>query len=152
MPITVHVQPGETIVQALSRAGLMALPGDDPHEVTTIPPGLSIVGPNTRQTRIVERRTTGIPFLDYYGNQRREPIPATHPSLAFMEEIEKLIAKKMAEAAGERLRQLLGIPVGKDLQHHWFENSQLPYGYGRPDRIADCTRHQGPFRLDTEAT
>ncbi len=73
-----------------------------------------------------------------------------------MEEIQKLIAKKMTEAADQCLRQQLGIPVGKDLQRHWLENSQLPHGYGRTDRpadrIADRIWHQGPFRLNTEST
>jgi hypothetical protein len=81
-----------------------------------------------------------------------EVIAEANNDCAFMKEIQKSIAKKMAEAAEQCLRQQLGIPVGKDLQRHWFENSQLPHGYGRPDRIADCTRHQGPFRLNTEAT
>jgi hypothetical protein len=65
-PITVHVGPGETIGQALIRACLMAPPGDGPHEVITSPPGVHIIGAgNFRQTRIIERRTTGIPFLGF---------------------------------------------------------------------------------------
>lgn len=62
-PITVHLQPGETISQALIRAYLIALPGDGPRETLTIPPGAHVIGSNLRQARIIERRTTGIPFL-----------------------------------------------------------------------------------------
>ena len=65
MTITIHLQPGETISQALIRAGVMAPPGDGPHESLTIPPGVSIIGSNLKQTRIIERKTTGIPFLNY---------------------------------------------------------------------------------------
>jgi hypothetical protein len=54
-PITVHVGPGETIGQALIRAVLIAPPGDGPYETITIPPGV----------HIIERRTTGIPFLGF---------------------------------------------------------------------------------------
>jgi hypothetical protein len=43
----------------------MAPPGDGPHESLTIPPGVSIIGSNLRQTRIIERRTAGIPFLGF---------------------------------------------------------------------------------------
>lgn len=69
-PITIRLGPGETIAQGLIRAGLMAPPGDGPHEVITIPPGVSIIGAGDfRQTRIIERRTTGIPFLNY-GDQQ----------------------------------------------------------------------------------
>ena len=64
MTITIHLQPGETIGQALIRAALMAPPEDGPLEVITIPPGVSIIGSNISQTRIIERRTTGIPFLN----------------------------------------------------------------------------------------
>lgn len=59
MTITVHVGPGETIAQALIRAGLIAKESD----TITIPPGVYIVNPNIRQAPITERRTTGIPFL-----------------------------------------------------------------------------------------
>ena len=65
MTITVHIQPGETIGQALIKAGLIARDTG----TITIPPGVCIVGDNPRQTRIVERRTTGIPFLNYNGDQ-----------------------------------------------------------------------------------
>jgi hypothetical protein len=68
MTVTVHLQPGETIRQALIRtlirAGLMAPPGDKDPETITIPPGTYIISNGDfRKTRIVERRTTGIPFL-----------------------------------------------------------------------------------------
>ena len=57
-PIIIHLGPGETIAQGLIRAGLMAPPGDGPHEVTTIQPGVHIIGAgNFKQTRIIE------PFL-----------------------------------------------------------------------------------------
>jgi hypothetical protein len=59
MTITVRLRPGETIGQALIRAVLI----DREANPITIPPGVCIVGDNPRQTRIVERRTTGIPFL-----------------------------------------------------------------------------------------
>lgn len=62
-PITIHLGPGETIAQGLIRAGLMAPPGDGPHEVITIPPGVHIVGQKIKQARIIERRSTGIPSL-----------------------------------------------------------------------------------------
>ena len=65
MTITVHVQPGETIGQALVRAQLIARDA----KPITIPPGVCITGSELRRTRIVERRTTGIPFLDYNGDQ-----------------------------------------------------------------------------------
>ena len=65
MTITVRLGPGETISQGLIRAGLMAPPGDGPHETITIPPGVSIIGSNLKQTRFIERRTTGIPFLNH---------------------------------------------------------------------------------------
>jgi len=65
MAITVHLQPGETISQALIRAKLLAQPGEGPHEVITIPPGVYIAGPGLRSSRIVDRRTSGIPFLSY---------------------------------------------------------------------------------------
>jgi len=67
-PVTIYLQPGETIGQALIRAALMSPPGDGPHEVITIPPGVHTVGSgNLLQTRIIERRTTGVPFLDCGG-------------------------------------------------------------------------------------
>ena len=69
MTITIHLQPGETISQALIRSGVMAPPGDGPHESLTIPPGVSIIGSNLKQTRIIERRTAGIPFLNYNGER-----------------------------------------------------------------------------------
>jgi hypothetical protein len=68
MTVTVHVQPGESISHAIARAGLIAQQGEDPHEVITIPPGVHIVGSNLNRTRIINRRTTGIPFLSF-GNQ-----------------------------------------------------------------------------------
>jgi hypothetical protein len=65
MTVTVHVQPGETISQALIRAGLMAPPGGEIPETITIPPGTHIIGNGDfRKTRIVEHRTAGIPFLN----------------------------------------------------------------------------------------
>jgi hypothetical protein len=69
MTITIHLQPGETISQALIRAGVMALPGDGPHEALTIPPGVSIIGSNLMQAHIIERRTNGIPFI--YNNENQ---------------------------------------------------------------------------------
>lgn len=76
-----------------------------------------------------------------------EVIAEANNDCALMEEIQKSIAK---------VRQQLGIPVGKDLQCHWFENNRLPHGYGCPNRalilMAGCVRHQGPFRPDTEST
>jgi len=69
MTVTVHIQPGETISQALIRAGLMAPPGEGDPETITIPPGTCIIGSgDLRKTRIVERRTSGVPFLNQ-GNQ-----------------------------------------------------------------------------------
>jgi hypothetical protein len=66
MTVTVHLQPGETISQALIRAGLMAPPGGEMPETITIPPGTCIIGSgDLRKTRIVERRTSGIPFLNH---------------------------------------------------------------------------------------
>jgi hypothetical protein len=65
MTITIHLQPGETISQALIRAGLLVSPGDAPHQTITIPPGVHIVGAGLKGTRIVERRTRGIPFLNH---------------------------------------------------------------------------------------
>ena len=64
MTITIHLQPGETISQALIRAGMMAPPGGEMPETITIPLGACIEGPSLRRTRIIERRTTGIPFLN----------------------------------------------------------------------------------------
>ena len=57
-PITIYVQPGESISQALIRAMLVEPPGEGRHEVITIPPGV----------HIVERRTTGVPFLNCAGS------------------------------------------------------------------------------------
>jgi hypothetical protein len=65
MTITVRLQHGETISQALIRAQLMSPPGDAPRETITIPPGVYVVGSDIKRTRIVERRTSGIPFLNY---------------------------------------------------------------------------------------
>jgi hypothetical protein len=59
IPLTVHVLPGETITQALIRHGVL-VPAKG---AVTIPPG-TYTGSNLRQTRIIERRTTGIPFLN----------------------------------------------------------------------------------------
>ena len=66
MTVTVSLQPGETISQALIRAALVAPPkGEDP-ETITIPPGTYIINNGDfRKTRIVERRTSGIPFLNH---------------------------------------------------------------------------------------
>jgi hypothetical protein len=64
MTTTIHLQPGETISQALARAGMMAPPAGGEPETITIPPGTHIEGTNRRKTRIIERRTTGIPFLN----------------------------------------------------------------------------------------
>jgi hypothetical protein len=65
MTVTVGLQPGETISQALIRAGMMAPPGGEMPETITIPPGTYIIGSgDLRKTRIVKRRTTGIPFLN----------------------------------------------------------------------------------------
>lgn len=64
MTIIVHLQPGETIGQALLRAALIVPPvGEDP-ETIAIPPGTYIEGQNIRKTRMIQRRTTGIPFLN----------------------------------------------------------------------------------------
>jgi hypothetical protein len=71
MTITIRLHPGETISQALIRAGLMAPPASPEPETITIPPGAYIESPNLRRTRIIERRTTGIPFL----NPTTEPRP-----------------------------------------------------------------------------
>jgi hypothetical protein len=65
MTITVHLSHGETIGQALIRAGLIAQESD----TITIPPGVHIVNPNIRRTRIIERRTTGILSLNYNAPQ-----------------------------------------------------------------------------------
>jgi hypothetical protein len=66
MTVTVHLQPGETISQALIRVGAMAPLGDEDPETITIPPGTHIIGNGDfRKTRIVERRTAGIPFLSH---------------------------------------------------------------------------------------
>jgi len=64
MTITIHLQPGETLSQALVRTGLISPPvGEDP-ETITIPPGIYIEGPSIRKTRIIERVTNGIPFFN----------------------------------------------------------------------------------------
>jgi hypothetical protein len=65
MTITVHLGPGETIGQALIRAGLIAQESD----TITIPPGVAIANSNLRLTRIIERRTTGILSLNYNAPQ-----------------------------------------------------------------------------------
>jgi hypothetical protein len=59
-PIVVHLGPNESIGQALIRALLIA----EDSETITIPPGVCIVNPDLKQTRIIERQTTGIPFLE----------------------------------------------------------------------------------------
>ena len=41
----------------------MARTKDRENETITIPPGVHIAGSPIKQTRIVDRRTTGIPFL-----------------------------------------------------------------------------------------
>jgi hypothetical protein len=64
MTMAIHLQPGETISQALIRAGMMAPPAGGEPETITIPPGTHIYGSNLIKTRIIERRTTGIPFLN----------------------------------------------------------------------------------------
>jgi hypothetical protein len=64
MTIVIHLQPGETIGQALLRTGLIVPPvGEDP-EAITIPPGTYIEGQNIRKTRMIQRRTTGVAFLN----------------------------------------------------------------------------------------
>jgi len=73
MTITIRLQPGETISQALIRAALIAHPASPEPETITIPPGVYIESPNLRKARIIERRTTGIPFLD----PTTEPQPCT---------------------------------------------------------------------------
>ena len=65
MTITVHLGPGETIGQALIRAQLIARETG----TITIPLGVAIANSNLRRTRIIERRTTGILFLNYNGDQ-----------------------------------------------------------------------------------
>jgi hypothetical protein len=47
MTIVIHLQPGETIGQALLRT-----------------PGTYIEGQNIRKTRMIQRRTTGVAFLN----------------------------------------------------------------------------------------
>jgi hypothetical protein len=63
MTNTVLVLPGETITQALIRHGFPVSAAG----AIAIPPG-TYIGPDLRQTRIIERRTSGIPFL-YHQNQ-----------------------------------------------------------------------------------
>lgn len=67
MTVTVHLQPGESISQALIRSGVM-IPPDGEQEVIRIPPGTCITNANLRRTRIIERRTTWIPFLGFGAN------------------------------------------------------------------------------------
>ena len=67
-PLIVNVQPGETIGHALMRVALIARGGESPP--IQIPPGVHIYGSdyqNLPRTHIIERRTTGIPFLDADG-------------------------------------------------------------------------------------
>jgi hypothetical protein len=54
MTTTIHLQPGETINQALIRAALMAPPAGGEPETITIPPGACIKNPSLRRTRIIE--------------------------------------------------------------------------------------------------
>ena len=65
MAITIHLQVGESIHQALAGCVRENYSGGDGKTIV-IPPGVSIVGSSIRQTRIIGRRTTGIPFL--YGD------------------------------------------------------------------------------------
>lgn len=65
MAITVHLQPGETVGQALIRTQLLTPAEGALHETITIPPGVRIVGAGIGLTRIVDRRTSGIPFLNH---------------------------------------------------------------------------------------
>ena len=70
MAITIHLQVGESIHQALARCVRENYSGGDGRTIA-IPPGVSIVGSSIRQTRIIERRTTGIPFLSCLIPQQR---------------------------------------------------------------------------------
>ena len=51
MTITVHVQSGETIAQALNRASLIAL-SKEKHETIVLSPGVLVAGANVLQTRV----------------------------------------------------------------------------------------------------
>lgn len=62
-PITVYLQPGESISQALVRLKLIAR--DTCPNPITIPPEVRIIAPNVPRARITERRGFGIPFLNY---------------------------------------------------------------------------------------
>ena len=62
-PLNVYVQPGETIRDALVRT--LVTIKDEATGTIRFPPGVHLYGSGYhRQTRIIERRTTGIPFLD----------------------------------------------------------------------------------------
>jgi len=66
-PINIYLQPGETIGHALVRVALIARGESPPIQ---IPPGAHIQGSdyqNLPRTHIIERRTTGIPFLEADG-------------------------------------------------------------------------------------
>ena len=54
-PINVQLQPGESIEEALIRAELITPLEKGPRETITIPPGVSIIGPNLKQTHIIEQ-------------------------------------------------------------------------------------------------
>lgn len=62
MKTTIRLLPGETIAEALVRYQL-ANPVDTEKEAIVIPAGTSIIGDHTIKTIIIERRSTGIPFL-----------------------------------------------------------------------------------------
>jgi hypothetical protein len=61
-PLVIHLGPGESIAQALNRGVSMATKFKE-NETIHVPAGVSIIGSTARQTRIIERRTSGIPFL-----------------------------------------------------------------------------------------
>jgi len=70
-PLIVNVRPGETIGHALMRAPVSIKDeAKDEASPIQIPPGAHILGSdyqNLPRTHIIERRTTGIPFLDADG-------------------------------------------------------------------------------------
>ena len=70
-PINIYLQPGETIGHALVRA-LVSIKDEAKDEASPIqiPPGVHIYGSDYQdfpRTHIIERRTTGIPFLEADG-------------------------------------------------------------------------------------
>jgi hypothetical protein len=67
-PINIYLQPGETIGHALMRVALIARGGES--LPIQIHPGVHICGSDYQdhpRTHIIERRTTGIPFLEADG-------------------------------------------------------------------------------------